>query len=202
MGAMTEPSYDQCLVEAELRARASHAEPHRYYHDERHLEECLAELDWVVGLGERDRRLLKWAILWHDAVYEPGRRDNEEKSAELARLELERCGVAQEDCADVSRLIRATENHSAGPDELLAQIMVSIDLSILGSDEERYGEYASSVRREYSHVPDQLWATGRALVLKRLLERDPLYPHPDFQRRLGAQARRNMETELKALGED
>src|SRR5689334_4210952 len=65
---MAEPSYDVCLVEAELKARAGYAQPSRHYHDVRHLEECLRELANVHDLSERDRRLLRWAILWHDAV--------------------------------------------------------------------------------------------------------------------------------------
>ena len=198
---MTGPSYDECIVEAELRARAAYGEPHRHYHDERHLKECLAELDWLNGLSERDRRLLKWAILWHDAVYEPGQQDNEERSAELARRELTRCGVADEDADEVARLIRATEFHRADPGDALGRLIVSVDLAILGSDSARYAEYTAGVRQEYSHVPDELWRTGRALVLNRLLEADPLYPDPEFHARLEAQARDNMQAELRALGE-
>jgi predicted metal-dependent HD superfamily phosphohydrolase len=198
---MTDPSYDECLVEAELRARAAYSEPHRSYHDERHLKECLAELDWVTGLTERERRLLKWAILWHDAVYEPGQRNNEEQSAELARFELDRCGVPDADSAEVARLIRATEFHLSDPRDRLGRLIVSIDLAILGSDDDRYAEYVAGVRTEYKHVPEDLWRTGRALVLKRLLDSDPLFPDPDFQRRLEERARHNMEAELKALGE-
>ena len=198
---MTEPSYDECLVEAELRARAAYGEPHRHYHDERHLKECLAELDWLNGLGERDRRLLKWAILWHDAIYEPGQRNNEERSAELARFELSRCGVPPEDADEVARLIRATESPRTDPGDSLGRLIVSIDLAILGSDSSRYAEYAAGVRREYSHVPEELWRTGRALVLHRLLDSDPLYPDPEFRARLEAQARENVQSELRALGE-
>lgn len=195
------PSYDECLVDAELKARAAYSEPHRHYHDQRHLGECLRELDDLHALPERDRRLLRWALLWHDAAYEPGRRDNEHRSAELALADLSGCGVAGEDAAEVARLIRLTERHCADPGDRLGALMVSIDLSTLGSDADRYREYAADVRREYSHVPEPLWRTGRALVLKRLLESDPLYPDPRFRDRLEARARRNMEAELKALGE-
>ena len=198
---MTEPSYDECLVEAELRARAAYGEPHRHYHDERHLKECLAELDWVTGLGERDRRLLKWAILWHDAVYEPGQHDNEERSAELARFELTRCGVPPEDAGEVARLIRATEFHRSDPGDALGRLIVSIDLAILGSDPDRYADYSAAVRREYAHDPDEIWRSGRALVLKRLLDADPLYPDPEFRARLEARARDNMHSELRELDE-
>ena len=195
------PSYDECLVDAELKARAAYAQPDRHYHDERHLDECLAQLDSVRDLPERDRRVLRWAILWHDAIYEPGQRSNEERSAALALSDLTGCGVAEEEAGEVARLIRLTERHRAEPGDRLGALMVSIDLAILGSQPDRYREYAADVRREYSHVPDPLWGTGRALVLKRMLDADPLYPDAGFRQRLEAQARRNMEAELKALGE-
>jgi predicted metal-dependent HD superfamily phosphohydrolase len=195
------PGYDECLVDAELKARAAYCELHRCYHDQRHLDECLLELDQVPGLGERDRRLLKWAILWHDAVYEPGQRDNERRSAERALSDLAGCGVPEEDSAEVARLILLTERHRADPGDRLGALMVSIDLAILGSEHGRYSEYAADIRREFSHVPEPLWRTGRALVLKRLLEADPLYPDTVFRSRLEEQARRNIEAEIKALGE-
>ena len=58
---MANPSYNACLVEAELRARAAYAQLHRHYHDQRHLDECLADLDQVRDLDERSRRILRWS---------------------------------------------------------------------------------------------------------------------------------------------
>ena len=97
------PSYDDCLVDAELKARADYAAPGRYYHDERHLDDCLWRLDQVHDLAEAERRLLRWAILWHDSIYEPTRTDNEELSAERAFRELTGCGVAEEVAGEVAR---------------------------------------------------------------------------------------------------
>jgi predicted metal-dependent HD superfamily phosphohydrolase len=196
---MTEPSYDQCIVEAELRARAAYAQPGRHYHDERHLDDCLRQLEDSHPVDENERRLLRWAILWHDAVYDPGLPGNEEKSAELAQRELTACGVSDDDAAEVARLIRLTESHRTPPGDQLATLLISIDLSILGSDQARYAEYAADVRKEYAHVPEPLWQTGRTAVLQRLLEADPLFPDERFQRELGAQARENMTAEIRLL---
>ncbi|HKX91489.1 MAG TPA: hypothetical protein VJM15_03585 [Sphingomicrobium sp.] len=196
---MTEPSYDPCLVEAELKARSSYAEPHRHYHDERHLEECLRELEAVPDLDKRERRLLRWAILWHDAIYEPGLPHNEERSAELAESQLTQCGVDASDAVEVGRLIRITKSHRCETADRLSALLVSIDLAILGTDEARYAKYVQDVRHEYAHVPDPMWRTGRAEVLKRLLAADPLYPDEAFRERFEAQARANMHAELKDL---
>jgi predicted metal-dependent HD superfamily phosphohydrolase len=198
---VTEPSYDDCLVEAELRARAAYSEPHRRYHGQRHLDDCLALAEAIPDLNEDEARVLRWAILWHDAVYEPGHRDNEQKSAALAEFDLTRCGVPRQEAAEVARLIRLTEHHRRDPGDRLGRLLVSIDLAILGSDADRYCEYVSDVRAEYSHVPDPLWRTGRRLVLERLRGCDPLYPDADFEVRFGNAARQNIDAELKLLTE-
>jgi predicted metal-dependent HD superfamily phosphohydrolase len=195
------PETNRCLVEAELRARAAYAEPHRHYHDERHLDSCLQLLDGVAGLSEHEQRVLRWAILWHDAVYDPSRADNEEKSAELAERELRACGVDQFEASEVAWLIMLTKGHKVPDDARLGALLVSIDLAILGDEPAAYSDHASAVRREYAHVPDDGWRQGRAAVLKRLLDADPLYPDPAFRDRLEEQARRNMTDELRALGE-
>jgi predicted metal-dependent HD superfamily phosphohydrolase len=187
-------------VEAELRARSAYAEPHRYYHNERHLDDCLQQLDQIPSLSEHERQLLRWAVLWHDVVYEPGAFNNEELSAQQAERELLECGVDGDAAAEVSRLIRLTKSHKANPSDRLGALLVSIDLSILGSNPERYGSYSAAVRKEYAHVPDPMRQTGRAQVLKRLLEADPLYPDTALRADLEQRARLNMEVELKALG--
>ena len=197
---MPVPSYDACLVEAELRARAAYAEPGRHYHSERHLDDCLRHLDQLQDLDERERRLLKWAILWHDAIYDPERSDNEERSAELARRELLDCGIEPACAEQVARLIRLTSGHRAEDSDRLGAPLVSIDLAVLGSDPDRYRQYATDVRREYRHLTEDEWCSDRAVVLKQFLEADAIYPDPRFRAVLEQPARRNMEQELRALG--
>lgn len=195
------PVDQQCLAAAEARARTEYASPARHYHDTRHLDDCLEALGQVEGLGERGRRLLRWAILWHDAIYDPLRNDNEGRSADRACRELQKCGVEPADAAEVARLIRLTKSHRAEPGDRLGGLMLSIDLSILGSEPSRYSAYAAAVRKEYGHVPDEAWRSGRAAVLQALLAADPLFPEAGFRDALEAQARRNIEAELKALRE-
>jgi predicted metal-dependent HD superfamily phosphohydrolase len=198
---MTKPSYDECLVEAERRARACYAEPGRHYHDERHLEECEQRLDAVSDLGEAEQRLLRWALLWHDAVYDPRRSDNEERSAELARRDLAACGVDEDAAAEVARLILLTKGHRVRADDRVGALMVSIDLAILGSDPLRYREYSNDVRNEYAHVPEDAWRAGRAAVLQSLMADGPIFADPIFRASLEDQARTNVEAELRVLGE-
>jgi predicted metal-dependent HD superfamily phosphohydrolase len=195
------PIDEQCLAGADGRARAEYASLGRRYHDQRHLDDCLGKLEQVTDLEPRERRLLRWAILWHDAIYDPRRRDNEERSAGRARGELEKCGVEAADAAEVARLILLTKSHRAEPVDRLGALIVSIDLSILGSAPDGYRGYVAAVREEYGHLPDEDWRSGREAVLYALLAADPLYPDAGFRAALEPQARRNIEAELKALRE-
>ena len=80
--------------------------------------------------------------------------------------------------------------------------MISIDLSILGSDPQRYREYSEATREEYAHVPDELWRAGRGAVLRRMLHADTLYPNAQFREALESRARQNIAEELKGLAGD
>ncbi|UFZ06084.1 phosphohydrolase [Bradyrhizobium ontarionense] len=173
---------------------AAYSATGRHYHDLRHIEDCLAWLDRVAGLGARDREILTLAIWWHDVVYDPTQSDNEEQSAVLAERD-----VAPELRGEVGRLIRLTRTHDVAPGDRLGALLVSIDLAILGADDVTYDAYANAIRREYAHVPDDAYRAGRAAVLERFANRRVIYPDADFAAALDQTARANLARELRAL---
>jgi predicted metal-dependent HD superfamily phosphohydrolase len=177
---------------------AAYAEPHRRYHTRRHVEDCLDKLASVEGLSERDRRVLERAIWWHDAVYDPMRGDNEDKSAELAERDLPGLRTPPGETAEVARLIRLTKGHEVEPGDRLGAILVTIDLSILGAPPADYDAYARAIREEYAHVPDDAFRAGRAQILRRFLD-GPIYPLPDLMPGLEARARDNLRREIALL---
>ena len=64
---------------------ARYAEPHRRYHDRRHLTEVLTAVD-VLGRHAARPDVVRLAAWFHDAVYDPQAPPgaNEESSAQLA----------------------------------------------------------------------------------------------------------------------
>jgi predicted metal-dependent HD superfamily phosphohydrolase len=180
---------------------AAYAEPHRRYHTRAHIEDCLIELAAVPDLADLERRRLVWAIWWHDAVYDPTRSDNEERSAAMAERDLEGLGVDACDRSEVARLIQLTRGHRVEPNDRLGAVLVSIDLSILGRPAEVYDRYAAAIRQEYGFVPDDAFRIGRAGVLRRFLESEMIFPDARFGARLGSAARENLKRELWVLEE-
>jgi predicted metal-dependent HD superfamily phosphohydrolase len=178
---------------------AAYAEPHRRYHTRQHIEQCLALLDQVPDLEDSERQVLTWAIWWHDAVYDPTASDNEARSAELAKVDLRALGVSIHAREEVARLIRLTAGHVVEAEDRLGEILVSIDLSILGAPPEAYDAYALAVRQEYAHVSDEAWRQGRPEVLRHFLDAPAIYPDPSLRDHFEAQARANLAREIAAL---
>ena len=171
--------------------------PHRAYHDLRHLEDCLAQLDTVeTDPGSRD--LVDAARGVHDAVSDSRADDNEDRSAAWAADALLAAGISSDIANRVARLVRLTRGHDPAPDPA-GQLMCDVDLSILGRPVELFDSYDRRVRTEYAWVPEPAYRAGRARVLEQLLRRDPLFQTPEFRRRFEAQARANLRRALAGL---
>ncbi|MDO5626832.1 MAG: hypothetical protein Q4G43_00795 [Mobilicoccus sp.] len=156
-------------------------EPHRHYHDRRHVEEMLAALRFLAG-GEPHPALAlaAWA---HDAVYDPraAAGDNERASAALARRVCDDVGVAPDLTQEVVDLTLATITHTA-PDEPgtpeskeRMEAFLDADLWILASPPDRFDEYERDVRAEYAFVPDEAFTRGRHAILAEFAAREHLY---------------------------
>jgi predicted metal-dependent HD superfamily phosphohydrolase len=89
--------------------------------------------------------------------------------------------------------------HAAEPAGIDAQVLVDADLSILGTQPARFQEYEAQVRKEYGWVPDAMFRSNRAKILKALLDRFHLYCTAPFRERYEAQARRNLQHSLGHL---
>ncbi len=173
---------------------AAYKAPGRDYHNLSHIEDCLVALSCVDGLSVAERDILTEAIWWHDVVYDPTRSDNEELSAQLAERHV-RADIGHE----VGRLIRLTKTHEVKADDHLGAILISIDLSILGAEPERYDAYAAAIRQEFIHVSNADYRAGRASVLRRFAARPVIYPDAGFAAKYDRRARDNLARELASL---
>ncbi|UZT77366.1 hypothetical protein OF113_20400 [Ectopseudomonas chengduensis] len=105
------------------------------------------------------------------------------------------CQASQATLARVERLIMVTR-HDATPSEPDEQLLVDIDLAILGATPERFAEYDAQVRAEYAWVPGFVYRMKRRSVLKAFLGRPCIYSTEHFNVRYEAQARSNLAAVL------
>lgn len=88
--------------------------------------------------------------------------------------------------------------HTAVPVGMDEQVLVDIDLSILGAAPQRFAEYEAQIRQEYKHVPSFLFRRKRKAILRSFLERSHIYSTSYFRERLEDAARSNLR---RAVGE-
>jgi predicted metal-dependent HD superfamily phosphohydrolase len=170
-------------------------EEHRKYHGRTHLLAVLEALDVLTEPAPAPRTVLL-AAWFHDAVYRGAAGQDEEESARLAEDRLAGAGLPDADVEEVARLVRLTSDHSPEPGDDDGALLCDADLSVLGSQPEPYARYVAAVREDYAHIGDADFAAGRAAVVRRLLELDPLF-HSERARELWLDAaRRNLQGEL------
>lgn len=169
---------------------AAYNEPHRHYHTEQHLRECLSHFSESISNALHPGEI-EIALWFHDSVYDLQSKDNERRSAEWAVQMLAKAGAIDSVKVRVADLIMATR-HDAVPSALDQMLLVDIDLAILGSSPERFGEYDHQIKSEYSWVPDFIYRMKRKDVLKEFLARKSIYSTSHFRERFEAQARANL----------
>ncbi|QKG25638.1 HD domain-containing protein [Actinomadura verrucosospora] len=175
-----------------------YGEPHRKYHTREHLTAVLDLVDELAA-DAADPEAVRLAAWFHDAVYDPERADNEERSARLAARMLADTDLPAATIDEVVRLVELTVTHAPGPGDRNGQVLCDADLAVLGADPGRYGAYAAAVREEYAFVPEDLFRAGRADVLNGLLALPHLFHTATARERYEDRARRNIETELMLL---
>ena len=175
----------------------AYAEPHRHYHTVAHIDACLREFDSVRSLARAGSEV-EAALWFHDVIYNVRASDNELRSAEMASQFLTSAGVSPSICARVYSHILATA-HKGTPVDDDARLVVDIDLSILGQDEQIYDLFERSVREEYKWVPWFLYRRKRIEILRSFLDRESIYGSERFQQRYEPAARCNLERAIRKL---
>jgi predicted metal-dependent HD superfamily phosphohydrolase len=186
--------FDPSTLPALIRA---YAEPQRHYHNHQHLHECLALWQQTRDASQQAAEVAL-ALWFHDAIYDPMAKDNEQRSADWTGRELANAGATAELADRVQGLILAT-CHTAAVAQGDAQWLVDIDLAILGADAERFDEYERQIRAEYRWVPGPLYRSKRREVLAAFHARPQLYATAELAERFETQARRNLAMALARL---
>lgn len=172
----------------------------RHYHNMHHIFH-------MVSLWETHKNFLKdadvvfFAIIYHDIVYKPLRKDNESKSAvyfidKIAPLVEKKLNVIK-----VCEAITATKHNEESKKYWEAdkdiQYLLDFDLDILGTrHQDTYEWYRKGVRKEYGIFPLKIYKAGRKSVLESFLKREKIYLTPEFKES-EKRARKNLKNEIK-----
>jgi predicted metal-dependent HD superfamily phosphohydrolase len=173
---------------------ARYSEQHRHYHTTQHLGEILSGFVVHQSLAERPAEVAL-ALWFHDAIYDPMRSDNEQRSAAMALQALVDAGVDTLAANRVQALVLSTR-HTALPGTADERLLVDLDLSILAASPARFAEYEAQIRREYGFVSDSVFAAKRREVLQSFLDRQAIFSTRALREMLEGFARRNLQSAI------
>ena len=179
------------------RLVAAYSQPQRRYHTLQHLSDCLRKLESHASLATFPNEV-ELALWFHDAVYDVRAHDNEVRSATWLEEECRAVAALPDVLARLCALVMVTRHTgiAATADEAL---LVDIDLSILGADDERFDEYERQVRDEYAWVPSRTYREKRAQLLAGFLARPLLFQTPALRALFEIRARANLRRSITAL---
>lgn len=171
----------------------------RHYHNLQHIHSMLKTLkqheENITNITQ-----IKYAIWYHDIVYNASKNNNEEKSAAIGLSKTQELGLDINNVKGVETLIISTKKHQIiNKENADNAYLLDLDLSILGTDWEDYKAYTQAIRKEYKIFPDFIYNPGRKKVLNSFLQREQLFFTDSFKDQLELKARENIKKELKQL---
>lgn len=178
--------------------KTAYAQPPRAYHNFAHVQALLHHYrDVAAGPGWQQPLEVLLAVLFHDAIYEAGRSDNERRSAQLAQVAITRwLADSDVDVARVMALIELTARHGSLRAEELdadAALFLDSDMAILGAPEAVFDAYDRGIAEEYrGKVPGFLFRLNRRRFLKGVLAQPRIFFSDFFHDRYDAAARANL----------
>ena len=171
----------------------SYSQTQRYYHNQQHIVECLALYEQIKH-KLKDANAVLIAIWFHDAVYDPQAKDNEQQSAEMMKAYCSEF-LEQFRLNKIYDWIIATQFHRPIDDPDL-QYLLDIDLLILGSSPERFQQYESQIQQEYAWVDPHIFKVKRREVLQAFRLQVQIYQTEYFQKKFSTQAQQNLDRAL------
>lgn len=171
-------AYFGITIQDQRRLFKKLSEKHRFYHNSNHINDILLMIRHYnpseynnFNISSIERNILITAALYHDAIYSPTSKDNEEKSIEFF---LSHCSSKnrESEILQVSTIIRDTINHT--PSTKLSQIFCDFDLAGL-----KKGDFTNmligekKLFLEFQKFDYSDYKKGRITFLQSFLEKNP-----------------------------
>jgi predicted metal-dependent HD superfamily phosphohydrolase len=188
--------------------QAHYEEPQRHYHTLKHIFELVQfyEIYQASFPSIEDKFIVYISILYHDVIYDPQSKTNEEDSIIFMKDSL-KAFLSDILIQKISYFIQCTKSHNIDLEEaeknqissFCLSLFMDLDLLILGSSRTRYEEYMQQIRQEYCSYSDEQYFQGRLKVLSYFLSSEVIYQNEMIREKYETTARENIQFEINQL---
>ena len=183
-------------------------EPHRYYHILQHIGHMLwlIKHDPIINTSIQYLICVAFAVFFHDVIYDPQSKDNEDKSAEMFLSFFREAECKNLDHSLVFKYIMATKTHCTDEHNQTSEhwgttdmhILLDLDMAILSVEPSDYDNYADKIRQEYCHYTEETYCRKRVQVLEQFLAHK-IYSCENVHKAWEKSARQNILGEIVKL---
>lgn len=178
----------------------AYSEPHRYYHNFNHISKMLINAE-RFNLSDKDLQTLRLAILYHDFVYIPSSKTNEQDSVDVFMFDImnhkllyDKTLISEGELkSQVMLMILDTIKHE--PTFELSKYLIDLDLWEL-ADSEQYKINSKLIRMEYIEYSEDIYVKARINWINSMLEKDRIYHTSSIDVGFESLARKNLKNEL------
>ncbi len=175
----------------------SYSEPQRFYHTLVHIEHCLSLFD-KIKTRLHIPEALELAIWYHDVVYKPGAKDNEQLSADLFMATTK--GIFDDSLRNtVYQHIMATVHDESEIKNTDTDYMLDIDLSSFGRPWPEFIRDSENVRLEMKSMPEDEYYQKMATFQNNLFARPKFFRSDYFYQHYESQARQNRSDYIETI---
>jgi len=197
--------WGRCLLDAAKDESAlihqrlvdSYSEPHRFYHTLVHIEECLLLFD-KIRPELQNPEAVELAIWFHDAVYQPGAKNNEQLSADQFMALTDNIFDPQLR-ETVYRHIIATVHNESEVKNADTKYLLDIDLSSFGRPWPEFLRDSDNLRREMKSLTDEVYYQRQTSFQDKLFSQPRFFRNDYFYDNYETQARQNRNRYVAAI---
>lgn len=175
---------------------AQYQTPLRFYHTfDGHIVFCITELLSLPTHLINDLPTMIIALMTHDGYHLHG---DDEKNVNFARRICSAMDTSAEFSDTVCTIVTAL-SHTTVPIDPDTQLCVDIDLAILGQKTDIFDQYERNIHKEYPIIPDKMFRTERAKILRTFLQHTTIYHTEYFRKKYEHTARENISRSIAYL---
>jgi len=168
-------------------------EEHRFYHNFNHVKQMFDEAE-IRGIELSEEQYL--SILFHDVVYNPGSKTNEEDSCNVFDKYVFSLKAVSFNSIIVKQIIMDTKTEI--PTCESSKIIIDLDLCGLAGTPEQYFQNSKFIAWEYTYnnkLSDKEFNSGRIKWLEEMIEKKQIF-YTDYFKPLENCAKFNLAEEL------
>jgi len=144
-------------------------EKHRFYHNEKHLEELLVQIENKRNeFTLEDYKSLVMIAFFHDVIYDPTQLNNEEESAKFFKQNT----LTQSNSDVIYQAILDTKTHQ-GSNEI-SEIFSAMDMKIVSEgDFKSLLQWEKNIFKEYQFLDYEPYKKSRLIFLNQMIKKYP-----------------------------